>query len=90
MSYFSAQESMMDFVYSAFEDADVIIYMIEVGEKGLRDQKLFENAHPGTDLFAIDNKYISITPITPDLSLTSGAIIDFSQKLIDSSSINRT
>ena len=55
-----------------------------------RDQKLFENAHPGTDLFAIDNKYISITPITPDLSLTSGAIIDFSQKLIDSSSINRT
>ena len=29
-------------MYSAFQDADVLIYMIEVGEKGLKDQKLFE------------------------------------------------
>ena len=39
---YKLQESMMNFVYSAFNDADVLIYMIEVGEKGLKDQKLFE------------------------------------------------
>ena len=39
---YKLQESMMNFVYSAFQDADVLIYMIEVGEKGLKDQKLFE------------------------------------------------
>ena len=38
---YKLQESMMNFVYSAFQDADVLIYMIEVGEKGLKDQKLF-------------------------------------------------
>ena len=39
---YKLQESMMNFVHSAFQDADVIIYMIEVGEKVLKDQKLFE------------------------------------------------
>ena len=39
---YKLQESMMKFVYSAFNDADVLIYMIEVGEKGLKDNKLFE------------------------------------------------
>ncbi len=39
---YKLQESMMNSVYSAFQDADVLIYMIEVGEKGLKDQKLFE------------------------------------------------
>ena len=39
---YKLQENMMDFVYSAFQDADVLIYMIEVGEKGLKDQKLFD------------------------------------------------
>ncbi len=39
---YKLQESMMNSVYSAFQDADVLIYMIEVGEKGLIDQKLFE------------------------------------------------
>tara|TARA_B100000767_G_scaffold189139_1_gene176483 strand:- start:158 stop:817 length:660 start_codon:yes stop_codon:yes gene_type:complete len=33
---------MMNFVHSAFQDADIIIYMIEIGEKGLKDEKLFE------------------------------------------------
>ena len=32
---YQLQESMMDFVKSAFEDADVLIYMVEVGEKVL-------------------------------------------------------
>ena len=39
---YKLQESMMNSVYSAFQDADVLIYMIEVGEKGLKDQKHFE------------------------------------------------
>ena len=39
---YKLQESMMNFVYSALNDADILIYMIEVGEKGLKDNKLFE------------------------------------------------
>ena len=39
---YKLQESMMNSVYSSLHDADVIIYMIEVGEKGLKDRKLFE------------------------------------------------
>ena len=38
---YQLQKSMMNYVYSAFQDADVLIYMIEVGEKGLKDKKLF-------------------------------------------------
>lgn len=38
---YELQESMMDFVKSAFEDADVLIYMVETGEKGLKDEKFF-------------------------------------------------
>ena len=39
---YKLQESMMNFVYSAFQDADVLIYMIEIGEKGLKDEQLFD------------------------------------------------
>ena len=39
---YKLQQNMMNFVYSAFQDADVFIYMIEVGEKGLKDKKLFQ------------------------------------------------
>ncbi len=35
------QESMMDFVKSAFEDADVLIYMVEIGETTLKDELFF-------------------------------------------------
>ncbi|WP_369048172.1 GTPase Era [Tenacibaculum sp. UWU-22] len=38
---YALQESMMDFVKSAFEDADVLIYMVEVGEKELKDDTFF-------------------------------------------------
>ena len=34
---YELQDSMMDFVKSALEDADVIIYMIEIGEKSIKD-----------------------------------------------------
>ncbi len=39
---YEMQESMMDFVKSAFEDADVLIYMVEIGEKELKDEAFFE------------------------------------------------
>ena len=39
---YKLQENMMDFVHSAFQDADVILYMVEIGEKRLKDEKLFE------------------------------------------------
>ena len=38
---YELQTSMMDFVKSAFEDADVLIYMVEIGEKELKDEKFF-------------------------------------------------
>ena len=38
---YQLQESMMDFVKSAFEDADVLIYIVELGEKGLKDEVFF-------------------------------------------------
>ena len=39
---YELQSSMMDFVKSAFEDADVLLYMGEIGEKALKDEKFFE------------------------------------------------
>ena len=39
---YELQSSMMDFVKSAFEDADVLLYMVEIGEKALKDEKFFE------------------------------------------------
>ena len=38
---YELQESMMDFVKSAFEDADILIYMVEIGEKALKDEAFF-------------------------------------------------
>ena len=38
---YELQSSMMDFVKSAFEDADVLIYMVETGEKELKDEAFF-------------------------------------------------
>jgi GTP-binding protein Era len=35
---YQLQDSMMNFVKSAFEDADILIYMVEIGEKGLKDE----------------------------------------------------
>ena len=39
---YEMQNSMMDFVKTALEDADVLIYMLEIGEKQMKDQQLFE------------------------------------------------
>jgi GTP-binding protein Era len=38
---YELQESMMGFVKSAFEDADVLLYMVEIGEKELKDEAFF-------------------------------------------------
>jgi GTP-binding protein Era len=38
---YELQASMMDFVKSAFEDADILIYMVEIGEKELKDEAFF-------------------------------------------------
>lgn len=38
---YELQHSMMDFVKSALEDADILIYMVEVGEKQLKDEAFF-------------------------------------------------
>lgn len=38
---YQLQESMMTFVKSAFEDADILLYLVELGEKALKDEKFF-------------------------------------------------
>jgi len=38
---YGLQESMMNFVKSAFEDADVLLYLVELGEKELKDEAFF-------------------------------------------------
>jgi GTP-binding protein Era len=39
---YELQSSMMHFVKSAFEDADIIIYMVEIGENSLKDDNFFK------------------------------------------------
>ena len=39
---YELQSSMMDFVKSAFEDADILIYMVEVGEMELKNEAFFK------------------------------------------------
>lgn len=38
---YALQESMMQFVSSAFEDADIFLYLVEVGERALKDEKFY-------------------------------------------------
>jgi GTP-binding protein Era len=40
--HYNLQSSMMKFVRSAFQDADVFLYMVEIGEKALKDASFFE------------------------------------------------
>lgn len=41
---YQLQSSMMDFVKSAFDDADILVYMVEIGEKELKDEAFFKNS----------------------------------------------
>ncbi len=54
---YELQNSMMDFVKSAFEDADVLIYMVEIGEKALKDEQFFSKIkHSKIPLLLLLNK----------------------------------
>ena len=46
---YKLQENMMGFVHGAFQDADILLYMVETGEKELKEEKLFERLK-NTDL----------------------------------------
>ena len=37
---YKLQENMMHYVYSSFKDADIILYMLELGSKKLKDKRL--------------------------------------------------
>ncbi|MGC1515568.1 MAG: GTPase Era [Maribacter sp.] len=45
---YELQSSMMNFVKSAFEDADVLLYMVEIGEKALKDEAFFDKIKNST------------------------------------------
>ncbi len=54
---YELQASMMDFVKSAFEDADVLIYIVEIGEQGLKDEAFFNKiAHSEVPVLLLLNK----------------------------------
>lgn len=54
---YEMQESMMQFVKSAFEDADVLIYMVEIGEKDLKDEAFFNKiVHAKIPVLLLINK----------------------------------
>ena len=39
---YKLQESMMNYVYSAFKDADILIYMVEIGEKQNDNNQIYK------------------------------------------------
>jgi len=54
---YGLQESMMNFVKSAFEDADILIYMVEIGEKDLKDEDFFNKiVHSKIPVILLINK----------------------------------
>jgi len=54
---YELQASMMDFVKSAIEDADVLLYMVEIGEKELKDEDFFKKiTHSNIPVLLLLNK----------------------------------
>jgi len=54
---YELQNSMMDFVKSAFDDADILIYMVEIGEKELKDEEFFKKiTHSKIPVLLLINK----------------------------------
>lgn len=45
---YELQQSMMDFVRNAIDDADVLLYMVEIGEKALKDEDFFGKIREAT------------------------------------------
>lgn len=55
------QENMMDFVKGAFQDADILVYMVEVGEKKMNNEAIFEKlTHSEQPLLLLLNKIDNI------------------------------
>ena len=60
---YQLQESMMDFVKSAFDDADVIIYMVEVGETEIKNEQFLKRIkHSKVPVILLLNKIDLSTP----------------------------
>jgi len=60
---YELQESMMDFVKSAFEDADILIYMVEIGEKELKNEQFFKKiVHAKIPVLLLINKIDKANP----------------------------
>ncbi|MDP2058457.1 MAG: GTPase Era [Flavobacteriaceae bacterium] len=54
---YKLQESMMQFVKGALEDADILIYMLEIGETSLKDEAFFEQLkNTDTPILLLINK----------------------------------
>ncbi|PCJ98698.1 MAG: GTPase Era [Flavobacteriaceae bacterium] len=64
---YQLQSSMMDFVKSAFEDADVLLYMIEIGEKALKDESFFRK---------IENSKIPVLLLLNKIDITEQEILE--------------
>lgn len=54
---YEMQEAMMQFVKTALEDADVLVYMVELGEKDLKDETFYKKIeHTKIPLLLLINK----------------------------------
>ena len=64
---YELQSSMMDFVKSALEDADVLVYMLEIGEKSIRDIEVHNKINnakvPVIRLYAADGMRTVFVPV---------------------------
>lgn len=59
---YELQASMMDFVKAAVQDADVLIYMVEMGEKELKDEAFFNKiTHAKIPVLLLINKVDKFT-----------------------------
>ncbi len=64
---YKLQESMMDFVKNAFEDADILLYMVEIGEKTLKDEILFKK---------IQNSKVPVLLLINKIDLADQALLE--------------
>ena len=62
---YQLQESMMDFVKSAFEDADILLYLVELGEKELKDEVFAISALKNFGVPEVFNRIIELLPESP-------------------------
>ena len=61
---YELQNAMMKFVYSAVDDADVILYMVEVGEKEPKNEDIFKQVKKSKQpiIILINNDFICENP----------------------------